>query len=76
MANDFELLSISFTAFQTVGLGLSILYGNKFSLHDKIVYPLVCYSVLFALTTALVLVKILMDIFYSGSHLYPVLLMV
>lgn len=58
MANDFEnYFSISFTAFQTVGLGLSILYGNKFSLHDKIVYPLVCYSVLFALTTALVLVK-------------------
>lgn len=58
MANDFEnYFSISFTAFQTVGLGLSVLYGSRFSLHDKIVYPLVCYSVLFALTTALVLVK-------------------
>ena len=58
MANDFEnYFSISFTAFQTAGLGLSVLYGNRFSLHDKIVYPLVCYSVLFALTTALVLVK-------------------
>lgn len=58
VANDFEnYFSISFTAFQTAGLGLSVFYGNKFSLHDKIVYPLVCYSVLFALTTALVLVK-------------------
>ena len=58
MANDFEnYFSISFTCFQTAGLGLSVLYGNKFTLHDKIVYPLVCYSSLFALTTALVLVE-------------------
>ena len=58
MANDFEnYFSISFTAFQTAGLALSVLYGNKFSLHDKIVYPLIVYSSLFALTTALVLVE-------------------
>jgi hypothetical protein len=57
MANDFEnYFSISFTAFQTVGLAISVMYGNKFSLHDKIVYPLAIYSSLFALTTALVLV--------------------
>lgn len=58
MANDFEnYFSISFTCFQTAGLALSVLYGNRFSLHDKIVYPLICYSSLFALTTALVLVE-------------------
>jgi equilibrative nucleoside transporter 1/2/3 len=55
-AFDFEnYLSISFTASQTIGLAMTILYGARLSYHDKIVYPLVIYSMLFGLTTALVL---------------------
>ena len=54
---DFEnYLSISFTASQTIGLAVSVLYANKLSYHDKIVYPLIIYALLFALTTAFVLV--------------------
>jgi len=55
---DFEnYLSISFTAAQTIGLAFTILYGARLSYHDKIVYPLIIYCVLFGLTTSLVLVN-------------------
>ena len=55
---DFEnYLSISFTASQTIGLAFTILYGSRLSYHDKIVYPLIIYCVLFGLTTTLVLVN-------------------
>ncbi len=57
--DDFEnYLSISFTASQTIGLAVTILYGGRMSYHDKIVYPLYIYCSLFALTTILVLTDI------------------
>lgn len=56
-STDFEnYLSIAFTASQTIGLALTLLYGNKFNYHQKIVYPLLIYAGIFAVVTALVLV--------------------
>jgi hypothetical protein len=58
VAKDFEnYFSISFTSFQTIGLGISVLYGSRLSLHDKIVYPLILYAILFGLTTGMVIVE-------------------
>lgn len=70
-AFDFEnYLSISFTASQTIGLAVTILYGARLSYHDKIVYPLVIYAMFFGLTTALVL---LADI--NGTALFWITLL-
>ena len=49
--------SFAATAFQTVGLALSVVYQERFSLHFRIIYPLLLYGVIFALTTLLVLAK-------------------
>jgi hypothetical protein len=46
--------SITFTSSQTIGLAISIMYQNHLTLQQKIVWPLLCYSVIFALTTVLV----------------------
>ena len=56
-ANSFEsYFSFCGTAFQTIGLALSIVYQERFSLHSRIVYPLMLYSLIFSVTTMLVLV--------------------
>jgi len=55
-SNYENYLSISFTLTQTIGLALSVLYQNRFSTHDKIIYPLLAYSTIFAITTILVLI--------------------
>lgn len=49
--------SFAATAFQTVGLALSVVYQERFSLHSRIIYPLLMYGVIFAVTTLLVLAK-------------------
>lgn len=46
--------SISYTLSQTIGLALSIVYQNKLCLRSKIIYPLMCWSVVFAVSTILV----------------------
>lgn len=56
-ANDFEnYFSFLFTISQTAGLALSVLYQDRLTLHQKVVYPLVIYTILFMLTTILVTV--------------------
>jgi len=63
--DDFEnYLSISFTASQTLGLAITILYGTSMTYHDKIVYPLYIYSAFFALTTLLVLMEVNADLLF------------
>jgi solute carrier family 29 (equilibrative nucleoside transporter), member 1/2/3 len=53
--NNFEnFFSITYTLSQTIGLGLSVIYQNKLSLRAKIIYPLLCYSAVFLVTTILV----------------------
>jgi len=49
--------SFAATAFQTIGLALSVVYQERFSLHSRIIYPLLLYGFIFALTTLLVLAK-------------------
>jgi hypothetical protein len=51
--------SITFCCSQTIGLAISILYQDKISMYHKIVYPLLCYSLIFAVTTALVTVEVI-----------------
>lgn len=46
--------SLTFTFSQAIGLALSIKYQNRFSIDDKIIWPLFCYSAIFAVTTILV----------------------
>jgi equilibrative nucleoside transporter 1/2/3 len=46
--------SISFSISGTIGLFLSIMYQDKIRLKHKIVWPLICYSSVFCLTTLLV----------------------
>jgi equilibrative nucleoside transporter 1/2/3 len=53
--DNFEnYFSFMFTACQTAGLALSVVYQDKFTFQQKIAYPLMLYSVVFLLTTALV----------------------
>lgn len=55
---NFEnFFSITYTLSQTVGLILSVIYQNKLSLRNKIIWPLLCYSLVFAVNTALVTVE-------------------
>jgi equilibrative nucleoside transporter 1/2/3 len=52
---DFEnYFSFTFTISQTIGLAFSILFQDKLTLNQKIIPPLICYSVIFAITTILV----------------------
>eukprot|EP01038_Epipyxis_sp_PR26KG_P014708 gene14708-19768_t len=46
--------SLSFTISQTIGLGLSVLFGHMIPLKAKIIYPLLCYSFIFIMTTIFV----------------------
>lgn len=46
--------SFMFTACQTIGLALSVVYQDKLTFQQKIAYPLTLYSLIFLLTTALV----------------------
>ena len=56
--SNFEnFFSITYTLSQTVGLVLSVIYQNKISLTNKIIWPLLCYSIIFAMTTVLVAVQ-------------------
>lgn len=56
-ANSFEsYFSFCGTTFQTLGLALSVVYQERFTLHSRIVYPLLVYSLIFSVTTVLVLV--------------------
>ena len=65
-ANSFEsYFSFCGTAFQTLGLALSVVYQERFSLHSRIVYPLLVYSLIFSLTTVLVVVP-----GFNGSPLF------
>lgn len=53
---NFEnFFSITNTLSQTIGLALSILYQERFALKTKVLWPLLCYCVVFALTTSFVL---------------------
>ncbi len=52
---NFEnFFSFSYTLSQTIGLALSVIYQNKISLRNKIIWPLLCYSFIFLITTILV----------------------
>ena len=46
--------SLTYTFSQVIGLALSIKYQNRYSIDDKIIWPLFCYSAIFATTTILV----------------------
>jgi len=46
--------SITFTLSQTIGLALSVIYSKKISLRNKIIWPLLCYSLIFLITTIMV----------------------
>lgn len=46
--------SIFYTLSQTIGLALAVMYSEKLTLRQKVVPPLVSYSIIFAITTALV----------------------
>ncbi len=48
--------SITYTLSQTIGLGLAIMYQDRLSLKQKISNPLMLYSVIFGVTSALVLI--------------------
>ena len=49
--------SITYTLSQTIGLALSIVYQERFTLQQRIVIPLLLYSLVFAVTTCLVAVE-------------------
>ena len=48
--------TLSFTIAQTVGLALTIRYCEKWSLQRKVIYPLGVYSLIFLMTTVLVVI--------------------
>jgi equilibrative nucleoside transporter 1/2/3 len=53
--SNFEnYFSFMFTSCQTVGLAVSVVYQDKLTFQQKIAYPLMLYSTIFLLTTALV----------------------
>lgn len=53
--SNFEnYFSFMFTFSQTFGLALSIIVQDKLTFEQKIIYPLILYSIVFTLTTALV----------------------
>jgi len=55
---NFEnFFSITYTLSQTIGLIFSVIYQNKISLSNKIIWPLLCYSTIFGITTLLVAIK-------------------
>lgn len=56
--SEFEnFFSITFTVSQTIGLALSIVYQDSISLRNKIIWPLLCYACIFAVTTILVIIQ-------------------
>lgn len=58
LEDSFEnYFSFSFTISQTIGLAISIGIQDRLTLKSKVVYPLIVYSLLFALTTGLVAVS-------------------
>jgi equilibrative nucleoside transporter 1/2/3 len=58
VSENFEnYFSLTFTLSQTIGLAISIVFQNKLTLQQKIVWPLLAYSVIFAVTTFLVTQK-------------------
>ena len=55
---EFEnYFSITFTVSQTIGLALSIIYQDRITMRNKIVWPLLCYAVIFGVTTILVCIE-------------------
>lgn len=52
-----NFFSITYTLSQTIGLALSIVYQNKLSLRSKVIYPLMCYSAVFLVSTILVTIQ-------------------
>lgn len=53
--SNFEnFFSLTYTLSQTIGLAFSVIYQNKLSLRTKIIYPLICYSLVFLINTILV----------------------
>lgn len=54
-ADNFEnYFSFSYTMSQTIGLVLSVIYQNKVSMRNKIIWPLFLWSTIFLITTILV----------------------
>ena len=49
--------SIGFTVSQLLGLLYTIKYQNRYSLHSKIVFPLILYGLIFAITSLFVLIS-------------------
>lgn len=50
--------SLAYTLSNSTGLALSVIYQQYFTFHAKVIFPLCCYGMLFALTTILVLMPI------------------
>ena len=64
--NTFEnFFALAYNLFQTFGLILTVVYAQNWSLDAKVVYPLVVYTVIFALTSALTLVFIDANSFFA-----------
>ena len=58
-AESFEnYFSFAYNLSQALGLALSVVYQNNFSIEAKIMWPLSCYAVIFLITTAMVVVEI------------------
>jgi equilibrative nucleoside transporter 1/2/3 len=56
METTFEnYFSITYTLSQTIGLALSLVFQDRFTLQQRIVYPLILWSMIFAVTTGLTL---------------------
>lgn len=56
--NFMNYLSFTSTLSQTIGLAISVKYPSIFSMRNKIIYPLLCYSAVFLLTTIFVTLNI------------------
>jgi equilibrative nucleoside transporter 1/2/3 len=55
---EFEnYFSITFTVSQTIGLALSIMYQDRITLRNKIIWPLLFYAIIFGITTVLVTIE-------------------
>jgi len=55
--SNFEnFFSITFTLSQTIGLVFTVLFQHKINMTNKIIWPLLCYSIIFGINTMLVVV--------------------
>lgn len=56
VTNFENYFSFSYTVSQTIGLALSVIYQDKISLKNKIIVPLVFYTIIFFLNTVFVVI--------------------